>query len=249
VIEKLKSQYLQKLLFHGLVFGMLAAFVWFSRDFKWHVVWNAAPFLLKGLGVSWLLAIVSMVIGMAAGTVLALCRLRGPFGVRHVAVALIELVRAIPPLTIIFLVFFLIPALTGHSVSPWTAGFVSLSVMASAYLAEVVRAGLNSVPAVQIESGYATGLSRLQVLVSIVLPQALRNMIPALIAHFVLLFKATSLIYVIGLIDFYRAIQLVNNRDFAPYALYSTMAIGYFVCCYALSLLIRRIDPKYTLTA
>ena len=72
-------------------------------------------------------------------------------------------------------------------------------------------------------------------------------MLPALIAHFVMMFKITSLVYVIGIIDFFRAIILVNNRDFAPYALYTTMAVGYLVCCWALSWLVRRLDPKYTL--
>ena len=101
----------------------------------------------------------------------------------------------------------------------------------------------------QRESAYATGLSAAQAFTRIVLPQALRNMLPALIAHFVLMFKITSLVYVIGLIDFFRAVILVNNREFAPYALYTTLAVGYFVCCYALSWLVRRLDPKYTLTS
>jgi polar amino acid transport system permease protein len=243
------SDRFQRILFYFLMASCSGIAIWLSRDFEWYVVWNAAPFLLKGLGVSWLLAIVSVSIGMVMGTALAFGRMKGPFVVRYAAIAFIEIVRAIPPLTVIFLVFFSVPVLTGRSVSPWAAGFVSLSIIASAYLAEVIRAGLNSVPAVQIETAHATGLTRSQTLFLIVLPQALRNMSPALIAHFVLLFKVTSLIYVIGLIDFYRAIQLVNNRDFAPYALYSTMAIGYFLCCYALSFLVKRLDPKYTLVA
>jgi len=243
------SDRVQRMLFYFLVASSLAIALWLSRGFKWHVVWNAGPFLLRGLAVSWLLAIVSVSIGMVAGTALAFCRMKGPFGVKQIAIAFIEIVRAVPPLTVIFLAFFSVPVLIGHSVSPWTAGFFALSVIAAAYLAEVIRAGVQSVPAIQLESAYATGLSRSHTLCLIVLPQALRNMAPAFIAHFVLLFKTTSVIYVIGIIDFYRAIQLVNNRDFAPYALYSTMAIGYFVCCYAFTFVIKRMDPKYTLTA
>lgn len=243
------SDRFQRILFYCLITSCLGIAIWLSRDFEWYVVWKAGPFLLEALGVSWLLTIVSVSIGMVVGTALAFCRIKGPFGVRHAAIAFIEIVRAMPPLTVIFLVFFSVPVLIGRSVSPWTAGFLSLSIIASAYLAEVIRAGLVSVPSVQVETAHATGLTQSQTLLLIVLPQALRNMTPALIAHFVLLFKVTSLIYVIGLIDFYRAIQLVNNRDFAPYALYSTMAIGYFVCCYALSFLVKRIDPKYTLVS
>ena len=229
--------------------AVLAVTAWLCRDFRWHVVWQSGPYLLRGLGISWLLALASIAIGFVAGILLAAARLAAPAGLRHLAIAYIELLRAVPQLMVIFWVFFTWPALTGQALSAWTAGIVSLSLIAAAYLAEVVRAGLLSVPRVQVECGLVTGLTPTTIFVRIVLPQALRNMLPALIAHFVMMFKITSLVYVIGLIDFFRAIILVNNRDFAPYALYTTMAVGYFVCCYALSWLVRRLDPKYTLTS
>jgi ABC-type amino acid transport system permease subunit len=140
-----------------------------------------------------------------------------------------------------------VPAFTGHKVPAWTAAIASLSLIAASYLAEVVRAGLASVPRIQIESGLATGLSRAQILLEIVLPQALRNMLPALIATIVMMFKITSLIYVVGITDFFRAVILINNREFEPVALYTTLAAGYFVCCSSLSWIIRRLDPKYVL--
>ena len=121
-------------------------------------------------------------------------------------------------------------------------------MIAAAYLAEIVRAGLTSVHKVQTESAYVTGLNSRQIFLYIVLPQALRNMVPAFIANFVMLFKITSLVYVIGMIDFFRAVVLVNNRDLAPFALYTAMAVVYFICCYALVLLVRKLDPKYDLT-
>ena len=234
---------------YATLIGTVGVLVWIVRDHQWHVVWRSLPFLLEGLGVSWALTLISVGIGMVVGTVLAAARMRGPAGVRHAAVFVIEVVRAIPQLMVIFWVFFTYPAITGgQSLSAWTAAVVSLSAIASAYLAEVIRAGISSVPIVQSESARVTGLTPLQGFVHVVLPQGLRNMLPALIAHFVMMFKITSLVYVIGIIDFFRAIILVNNRDFAPYALYTAMAVGYLVCCWALSWLVRRLDPKYTLT-
>jgi hypothetical protein len=106
-----------------------------------------------------------------------------------------------------------------------------------------------SVPAVHRESAYAAGLGGATSFLHIVLPQALRNMLPALIAHIVIIFKVTSLVYLIGVIDFFRAAMLVNNRDFAPYAIYLTVALVYFCCNFALSTLIRWFDPKYKLSA
>ena len=236
-------------LWRAFVAVALLAAAWLARDFRWEVVRESLPFLLRGLGVSALLTLISVAIGLVAGMLLAVLRTSGPPGIRQLAVAYIEIVRAIPQLMVIFWVFFTWPALTGQKVPAWTAAIVSLSMIAASYLAEVIRAGLASVPRVQTESAYATGLSRTQTFTRIVLPQALRNMLPALIAHFVLMFKITSLVYVIGIIDFFRAVILVNNREFAPYALYTTLAVGYFVCCYALSWVVRRLDPKYTLTS
>jgi len=230
----------------GLVLAV-AFLVWSARDLRWEIVWNAAPFLLRALGVSWLLTIVSVGIGLVAGVLLAALRLRGPPGLRHLAVGYIELVRATPQIMVIFWVFFSAGTLTGVRLTAWPAAVVALSTIASAYLAEVIRAGLMSVPKIQHESAWSTGLSPRQAFLHVALPQALRNMVPALIAHVVMMFKITSLVYVIGLIDFFRATILVNNREFAPYELYVTMAVVYFVCCGALSFLVRRMDPKYTL--
>jgi His/Glu/Gln/Arg/opine family amino acid ABC transporter permease subunit len=226
----------------------VAAFAWYSRGADWGVVRKAAPMLLKGIGISFLLAIFSVIAGMILGTVLAVARTSAPFGIRHAAIGFIEIIRAVPQLMVIFWVFFTWPALTGTGMSPWAAALLSLTVIAAAYLAEIVRAGLQSVPRIQRESAFATGLSSWQTFSRVVLPQALRNMLPALIATFVMMFKVTSLVYVVGIIDFFRAVIIVNNRDFAPYALYTTLAVGYFVCCYALSWLVRKLDPKYALT-
>ena len=136
---------------------------------------------------------------MVVGTVLAAARMRGPAGVRHAAVFVIEVVRANPQLMVIVWVFFTYPAITGgQSLSAWAAAVVSLSAIASAYLAEVIRAGISSVPMVQSESARVTGLTPAQGLVHVVLPQGLRNMPPALIAHLVMTFETTSLAYVIG---------------------------------------------------
>jgi His/Glu/Gln/Arg/opine family amino acid ABC transporter permease subunit len=238
---------LERWLWRGFVaLGLLLLICLVARE-RWGVVVASGPFLLKSLGVSWLLTITSVAIGLPAGILLAILRAGGPRVLRQLAIAIIELVRATPQLMVIFWVFFAVPAFTGHKVPAWTAAITSLSLIAASYLAEVVRAGLASVPRIQIESGLATGLGRTQILVEIVLPQALRNMLPALIATIVMMFKITSLIYVVGITDFFRAVILINNREFEPVALYMTLAAGYFACCSLLSWIIRQLDPKYVL--
>jgi His/Glu/Gln/Arg/opine family amino acid ABC transporter permease subunit len=238
-----------KLAWYACAVAALLLGIWSARDFGWQVVWDASPFLLRGLGVSWLLAISSVVIGMVAGIILAAARLYGIWGVRHAAVVYIEIIRAVPQIMVIFWVYFTMPVLTGAAMNAWPACILALSMIAAAYLSEVIRAGLVSVPQIHAESAYSAGLDRVATFIHIVLPQALRNMLPALIATFIMMFKLTSVVYIIGLIDFFRAIILVNNRDFAPYALYLTAGVVYFACNYSLSLVIRRFDPKYTLAA
>lgn len=244
----------------ALVVQRREAFIWWTgvvvvlalaasrvARFHWALVAPSWLFLLDALGRSWLLAVVSIAAGSALAFPLAIARVYGPGGVRQVAIALIEGVRATPELMIVFWVYFTFPLVLGSEVSAWNAAEGSLVVIAAAYLAEVIRAGLYSVPAGQIEAGLSSGLSRLQVFVSIVFPQALRNMVPALIAQLVALFKTTSLVYAIGVMDFFRAVSVTGNAVFAPYALYLVLAAGYFVSCFVISRLVRYFDPKYQL--
>lgn len=230
----------------GLAIVLVLAAVRVAR-FHWAAVAPSWLFLLEALGRSWLLAIVSIVIGGALAFPLALARVYGPAGLRHAAITLIEAVRATPELMIIFWIYFTWPLVLGNDVSAWNAALGSLVVIAAAYLAEVIRAGLYSVPLGQTEAGVSSGLSRFQVFVSIVFPQALRNMVPALIAQLVALFKTTSLVYAIGVMDFFRAVNVTGNAVFAPYALYLILAAGYFVSCFAIGRLVKYFDPKYQL--
>jgi His/Glu/Gln/Arg/opine family amino acid ABC transporter permease subunit len=231
-----------------LTVGLVVCLVLLVKDYRWSVVWNSSPLLLTGLWYSWVLTLVSVAIGLPCGILLALGR-RSRFHVlRWLAGAYVEVLRATPQLMVIFWIYFAIPALFGTRIPSWPAAILSLSMMAAAYLAEVVRGGLKSVPTVLIETGYSSGLNRNDILRFIVIPQALRTMIPAIIAHVVMMFKITSLIYIVGITDFFRAVILVNNRVYEPIPLYLTLAAGYFICCYALSRLVRLFDRRHGTT-
>ncbi|MBV9783813.1 MAG: amino acid ABC transporter permease [Acidisphaera sp.] len=217
------------------------------RRLEWAAVAPSLPFLLTALGRSWVLAIVSIACGVIAAFPLALTRLYGPRGLRQLATGAIEAVRATPELMVIFWVYFTWPYLAGNQVTAWNAALGSLSVIAAAYLAEVIRAGISSVPAGQVEASIASGMSGLLTFRYIVLPQALRNMLPALLAQLVALFKTTSLVYAIGVMDFFRAVAVTKNAVFAPYALYLILGAGYFVSCFAIGRIVRWFDPRYQL--
>jgi His/Glu/Gln/Arg/opine family amino acid ABC transporter permease subunit len=179
---------------------------------------------------------------LLAGTLLAMMRLAPFWWLRFPAAVYVDTVRMIPLIMVIFWIFFLLPILTGHAVSPITAALVALTAFNSSYMAEVVRAGLLSVPRGLAEAARATGLSWLRTLWFIVFPIAFRNVLPAIVTRFIALFMGTSLAYVIGVTEFFRAANNINNRIFKSFEIYLFVAVVYFVCCYALSLLSRRLE-------
>ena len=236
-------------IWHAALAAMAIAGLWGMARLDWSLVWRISPLLLKGLSVSFAMTGISVAAGLPLGVLLAAGRMSNILPLRWAAITVIEIVRATPQLMVIFWIYFTYPAITGAAISPWTGAAAALSLIAGAYLAEVVRGGLLSIPSVQSQSAEVIGLTRFQALIFIRLPQACRNMLPAFITTIIMMFKTSSLVYVIGIIDLFRAVVLVNNRVFAPYTLYTVMALIYFICCYALSRLIRWLDPRYTLVS
>jgi polar amino acid transport system permease protein len=239
----------QKRIWYFMVAAAAIGAVWLGTLLDWNLLWLASPLLLQGLGITCLLTAISVAAGMVLGTLLALARSSHSWLLRIGSTFVTEIIRATPQLMVIFWVFFAYPSVTGHTISPWTGGTAALSLIAAAYLAEVIRGGLLTIPQVQIESAKLLGLSSFQINLYILLPQACRNMLPAFIATVIMMFKTTALVYVIGIIDFFKAVSIVNNREFAPLTMYTLMAVVYFTCCYALSCFLRFIDPKYKVVA
>jgi len=225
----------------------IAVLVYLAHDLEWHVLWRYRYFLLRGLLTTLVLTVVSISLGMIVAIVLAAGRQYGPRWLRYLAAAIIEIVRAIPQLLILLWVFFVMPEISGRTFTPELSAIIALTIIAGSYLAEVIRGGLMSVDRIQFESGYATGLSKPSIFMSIVLPQAVRNMLPALLATWIMLFKTTTLAYVIGIVEFFHAATIVNSRELIPYTTYAMLAIVYFVCCYVIAVIVKRLDPKYVL--
>lgn len=202
------------------------------------------PYMLQGLQLTFLLALVGMSGSLVGGTVLAVLRLSPYRVLRWPAAVYVDVVRMIPLIMVIFWIFFLLPILTGHPVSATSAAMIALVAFNSSYMAEVVRAGLMSVPKGLGEAARSSGLSYFQNLFLITFPIAFRNMLPAIVSRFIALFMGTSLAYVIGVTEFFGAANNINNRIFRPFEIYLFVAIVYFVCCWSLSLLSRWIERR-----
>ena len=161
----------------------------------------------------------------------------------------IEIIRGTPLLVVLFVVYFAVPAFIGKNLSAVVAATIGFIVFISAYIAEDVRSGLNSIPKGQIEAGLASGLNNRMVLLYIVLPQAIRRMIPTFFNQFVRLTKFTSVASIIGVIELTGAANIVNAREFVPLETYITLACIYFIVCYSLSAVGRFLNKSLAFSA
>jgi polar amino acid transport system permease protein len=177
----------------------------------------------------------AIVLGFILGTFIGLARLARSRWVNLPALIYIEFFRGVPLVMVIFWFWFIVPVLAGKSLPEYSVALSAFVIFEAAYLAEIVRAGIQSVPHGQVQAAIGTGLSRAQMMRHIVLPQALRNMIPALVTQFIVLLKDTSLASIIGYVDLTKAAQIVNNREIRPFELYLFIAIIYWLCSYAMS--------------
>ena len=221
----------------------LLALILFAAAMSFFILWGFRFdaitknfwYLMAGLAETWRLAVLSFSLGLAIGIVLAVARTSRFRIVRSAAGLYVEILRNVPQLMVIFWIYFLLPTFTGKSLDAYVAAVIALTGCVSAYLAEVVRAGLRSVPGGQMEAAATTGLTYLQAMRFVILPQALRNMIPSLVNQFVSAFKTTSLVYIIGVIEFFRAATIVNERDFKSEEIFAFVGCVYFINCFCMS--------------
>ena len=192
------------------------------------------------------LALPAIVLGFILGTFVGLARLSRSRWVSVPAKIYVEFFRGVPLVMVIFWFWFIIPALLGRSLPEYSVALTAFVVFEAAYLAEIVRAGIQSVPRGQVEAATATGLARAPMMRYVILPQALRNMIPALVTQFIVLLKDTSLASIIGYVDLTKAAQIVNNREIRPFEIYLFIAIIYWICSYSMSTYAMRMERSWS---
>jgi polar amino acid transport system permease protein len=190
------------------------------------------------------LALPAIVLGFILGTVIGLARLARSRWINLPALVYVEFFRGVPLVMVIFWFWFIVPVLAGKSLPEYSVALTAFVIFEAAYLAEIVRAGIQSVPHGQIQAATATGLTHAQLMRHVVLPQALRNMIPALVTQFIVLLKDTSLASIIGYVDLTKAAQIVNNREIRPFELYLFIAVIYWLCSYAMSRYARGLESR-----
>src|SRR5262245_18946249 len=199
------------------------------------VILKNLPFLLAGLRLTAEIAGLAIVGGTALGLIIGVVRyLRVP-GLAQLFEAYIVFVRGTPLLVVLFICYFGLPALLAYKTSAFWAAVLGFILFIAAYLAEDIRTGLRTVRPSLVQAALATGLTRFQVLRLIIVPIALRNVIPALFNQYVRLFKFTSVASVIGVNEFTGSAMLDNGREFAPITIIGFGALTYLAACFAIS--------------
>jgi His/Glu/Gln/Arg/opine family amino acid ABC transporter permease subunit len=209
------------------------------------VIWDNLPYLLQGLVVTLQTASLVILGGAVVGIALGVARSARSRLLRLAAALYIEFIRGTPLLVVLFIVYFAVPALTHIRFTAYQAAVIGFIAFIAAYIAEDYRSGLAAVPRGLAEAGLASGLTPLQVLFLIVLPLAVRRMIPTLFGEFVRLLKFTSVASVIGVTELTGAALTVNARDFHPIEIILFLGGTYFVLCALLSSLGRWLNRRY----
>ena len=165
-------------------------------SFDFSLIWNSLPLLLAGAGVTIEITAIAVGLGFVFGLITSVCRLSGVKILNILAVCYVNIIRGTPLLVQIFLIYFALPMIIGERINPFVAAVAACSVNSGAYVAEIFRAGIQSVDKGQMEAGRSLGLSWMQTMRYIILPQAFKHVIPPLGNEFISMTKETSLVSV-----------------------------------------------------
>jgi len=209
--------------------------------YNWALFTN---YLQKGLIFSIQLTVIATVGGIIVGTVLALMRLSGKPWLVMPATIYVNTMRSIPLVMVILWFFLLIPLMIGKPIGINLSAIITFIAFEAAFFSEIVRAGIQSIPRGQVYAGQALGMSYAQNMRLVVLPQAFRNMIPVFMTQTIILFQDTSLVYAIGAYDLLKGFEIAGKNFGRPIETYLLAAVTYFLICFTLSRIVRRIQQK-----
>ena len=215
-----------------------------NLDFAFLTPEVVSGYVVKGLIFSVQLTLVAMIGGIILGTVLALMRLSSRPWLVMPAAAYVNAMRSIPLVMVILWFFLLIPLLSGKPLGAEMSAMITFTLFEAAYYSEIMRAGIQSIPKGQVGAGYALGMTYGQTMREIVLPQAFRNMLPVLLTQTIILFQDTSLVYAIGAYDLLKGFEIAGKNFNRPVETYLVAAAIYFIICFSLSMLVKKLQQR-----
>ena len=201
-------------------------------------------FLVSGMGVTIYISVISIIISMVLGFVVAIPSLAKNKFLTYINIGYVEIVRAIPLLVLILWIYYGLPIMTGLSFSPFVSGIIALAISESAFQAEIFRAGINSIKKSQWEAGSSLGLTFYKRLRLVILPQAIKNILPALGNQFVYVLKMSSLVSIIGIADLTRKANELVVSTYRPLEIYTFLILEYLILILIVSFFVRKLEKK-----
>ena len=209
--------------------------------YNWDLI---TSYVLKGLYFSIFLTVVATAGGIFFGTLLALMRLSGKKWLDIPAAFYVNGMRSAPLVMVILGFFLLVPFVIGRPIGAELSAIITFIAFEAAYFSEIMRAGIQSIPRGQVHAGQAVGMTYGQNMKLVILPQAFRNMLSVLMTQTIILFQDTSLVYAIGAYDLLKGFETAGKNFGRPEEAYLLAAVVYFVICYALSYMVKRLHKK-----
>ena len=201
-------------------------------------------FLVSGMGVTIYISVISIIISMILGFIVAIPSLAKNKFLTYINIGYVEIVRAIPLLVLILWIYYGLPIMTGLSFSPFVSGIIALAISESAFQAEIFRAGINSIKKSQWEAGSSLGLTFYKRLRLVILPQAIKNILPALGNQFVYVLKMSSLVSIIRIADLTRKANELVVSTYRPLEIYTFLILEYLILILIVSFFVRKLEKK-----
>jgi His/Glu/Gln/Arg/opine family amino acid ABC transporter permease subunit len=201
-------------------------------------------FLLSGMGLTIYISVISIIISMVLGFVVAIPSLAKNKFLTYINIGYVEVVRAIPLLVLILWIYYGLPIMTGLSFSPFVSGIIALAISESAFQAEIFRAGINSIKKAQWEAGSSLGLTFYKRLRLVILPQAIKNILPAMGNQFVYVLKMSSLVSIIGIADLTRKANELVVSTYRPLEIYTFLILEYLILILIVSFFVRKLEKR-----
>jgi len=215
----------------------------YQWDFS--ILWTYRWLFLQGLGITVSLTVAVVIGGLVVGLLGASGMLAKSRPLNFAAVSFIELFRCTPILVQLIWCYYALPILTGLELTPISASIIALSCYGGSFYSEIIRGGILSIDLGQSEAGLALGMTPAKAMRRIVLPQAVRRMVPALMNQSILQFKNTSLVSVLAVPDLVYQGQMAAHDSFRPLETYTAVAVGYFIILLPLTLFVRQREKKF----
>lgn len=214
-------------------------------DINYDIITESFPLLLAGAGITIQITATAVFFGFLIGCLVGIARLCNIKALRMLAAVYVDFIRGTPLLVQIFIAYFALPAILGHRVDPFVAAISACSINSGAYIAEIFRAGIQSIDKGQMEAGRSLGMSWSQTMRYIILPQAFKRVIPPLGNEFIAMLKDSSLVSVIGFEELTRRGQIIIARTYASLEIWTCVALMYLFMVLIVSRFVAYMERRY----